>query len=346
MNARTRFLNMAAVAAFLLSASGCVCVVGGGGGGTSGDITFLWTFNSRTCAELQEITQVTIQMPGQTLQSNGQYDCITGGTAGIKLLNFRPGTYTYAIQGRNASGVVLYEGGGTVKVNGNVTVNVDLQPSATAPGAATVTWTFPPNGASNMPNCAQAGVVNVIINVDDSTVPSTVSCDAGFMTSGVVVKDLLAGQHTIDLTAVDASGFAYYRKRSTLTIVAGATVSSAYSFDWAVGSLPLKWNLNDGTYDQTCQQAGITEVYINMKDTLDQFVYQGAGVNVPCDDNGLQGTNFVYFPSGTYRIYIQANAPASVLYQSNITSPPSLTVTAGAFPVVDSSTPIITVTRQ
>ncbi len=342
MNARNRFLFLAAAAAVFMSATGCVCVVEGR---QRGDITFLWSFGGRSCLEVPNVTQVRIAIPNQTLQNDGVYPCLVNNTAGIVLQNFRAGTYSYTIEGLTAGGATVYSAQGSVIVNGNVTETVDLSPVAGAPGNALITWTFPPNGSFSNPNCSQAGVVNVDIRIDNGA-PQRVACASGFGTTGVQLNDVAAGAHTIDLAASDASNFYYYRKISSLTIVAGSTVSSAYSFEWGVGSLPMKWTFTNGSVAQTCAQAGIAQVNIVLENSATgDRPYGTQGQDVPCEASGVQGTLFPYLYPAGYKVYLQALGTGGALYRSNFTTPPVLSVAAGAFPQVDASTTVIQLFR-
>lgn len=320
--------------------------LGGGGGSTAqpGNITFLWTLNGGACAQHTEVASVTVTIPGQTLANGGVYPCSTSGADGITLTNFAAGAYTYTVEAKSAASTPLFRATGSTTVNGDVTVNVDLAPVAGAPGAVQVSWTFPPNGASTTPTCAQAGVATVALGVDGAT-PADQPCSAGAGGNSVLLQNLTAGVHSIELYGRDTNAFTYYRKASTFTIVGGTTASAAYGFDWAVGSLPLKWVLNDGTFDLTCAQAGVSQVRIDLQDSAGNYVYGSNGVVVPCEAAGTQGTLFQYLTADTYRVYLQATTGVTN-YESNLTTPPSIAVTAGAFPVVDGSTASITLVRQ
>ncbi|MEW6432039.1 MAG: hypothetical protein AB1730_11080 [Myxococcota bacterium] len=342
MSARVRFLSMAAAAVAVMSASGCVCVTNGA---SRGDVTFLWSFNGRQCALVPNVTQVTIQIPGQTLQNGGVYPCVTQGTAGITLLNFRAGTYSYSIQGRNNAGAVLYEASGSFVVDGNVTVTVDLAPSPNAPGAAAITWRFPPSSAAQQPTCNQAEgpIVAVLIRVDGDTVGQEFNCADGDIRAnpaipGVIFPNLTVGTHTVDLAARDINNFYYYRKVSTFTVVAGGTTDNEFTFDWGVGALPMKWTFNNGVTQVDCAQAGITSVTVQLRDSAQNDLYPGAGVQVPCQTGGVQGTRFPFLYPDTYRVYLQATGTGGVLYSTNFNTPPTAAVSAGQFPAIDVST--------
>ncbi|MCC6335425.1 MAG: hypothetical protein IT380_15720 [Myxococcales bacterium] len=313
---------------------------------SGGDVTFFWTFNGQSCAMVPSVTQVTIQIPGQTLPSSGTFPCLNGGVNGIVLVGIRDGAYTYAIQGRNSAGAILYQLTGNLTVNGNVTVNADLAVAPGAPGDAQFTWRFPATATVAMPTCAQAEgpIVKVLIRIDGDAVGQEFDCSAGDVrasptATGVIFPGLTAGNHTIDLAARDANNFYYYRKLSNFTVVAGSTTANEYTFDWGVGALPIKWTFNNGTTQVDCAQAGISTVTVQLRDSQDQDLYPGSGVQVPCLSSAVQGTRFPFLYPDTYKIYLQATGTAGVLYTTNFTTPPTGMVAAGQFPLLDSTAP-------
>lgn len=350
MSPKVRFLSMALAASALMSASGCICVTNGGA--QRGNVNILWTFNGRSCALVPDVTQVSIQIPGQTLQNGGIYNCVgDNGVAGIMLEDFRPGTYSYSMQGRNSAGAVLYEANATFVVDGDITVNVDLAPSSTAPGAAQFTWRFPATATVSMPTCAQAEgpIVKVLIRVDGDTVGQEFDCSAGDIranpaATGVVFPALTVGQHTIDLAARDQNNFYYYRKISNFTVIAGGTTDNELTFDWGVGSLPMKWTFNNAGTQVDCAAAGISQVVIQLRDSQGNDLYQGSGTPVPCTTAGVQGTRFPFLYADTYQVFLQATGTAG-LYTTNFTTPPTGSVTQGQFPDISISTQTFVMSR-
>lgn len=348
MNSRNRFLKLAVTGLALMAASGCVCVThggGGGGGSTSGNVTLLWTFGGHKAFEVTSVTKVVVTIPGQTLQNGGVYLPTNGSADGIVLLNFKSGTYTCDVKGVTDANVVLYQATGTFTVNGDVIVKVDMSPVSGAPAYAYVTWTFPPTSLSNTPNCSQAnGVTRVSIAIDNGA-PQYVDCAAGFGTSGVLITSTV-GTHTIDLAAADSTGFYYFTKHAQLPpLTAGGAVSADYSFEWAVGSLPLAWSFISGSTTYSCAVAGISQVRIDLYDSQNAPVYDAVnGLLLPCSSGGIQGTQLPYLYGGTYRISIQAyGGGGTMLYRSSQTVWPTGTVIPGQFPPVTSNTPAINV---
>ena len=262
MTVHSRFLTSHIAAAALVSSTGCIFTTTPSG--TPGDITFTWKFGNRQCFEVPEVSQVAIRIPGQTLQNQGVFPCLNSGTAGIKLLNFRAGTYSYTVSGQNASGTVIYETTGTLVVNGDVAVAVDLQPTSAATGSVYVTWTLP---AGTPVTCQYLASVDITI---DNGQPQAVACSAGGTTPGVLLQNLQVGTHTIDLSARDSTGLFYYRATNSFSVFAGGASTQQFSLGWIVGSAPVKWSFNNGTTIVNCAQAGISEVGITLRDAQNQ----------------------------------------------------------------------------
>lgn len=326
--------KIAALALLMLTQAGCIFVPwgggggGGGGGGVAGDVTFTWSFDGRTCAAAG-VSTVAIAIDGESLQNNGVYSCLTDNYPGIQLNNFRPRTYTYSIVGRGYSGEDLYEFAGTFTVNGDVRVTVDLDRVVQSTNVAYLAWTFPPNGASSNPSCSQAGVTTVYVSIDGAAEYS-VACTAGWSTTGVQTQVLSVGSHSIDLSAVDSSGYRYYAKRSTLLVQAGTPVLNTYALDWAVGGAAVAWTLVDGTVARTCAQAGITQVTVNFQDTTSgALLYGMAGDVQPCTAGAVK---YDFLTPGRYKVLIEGAGSGGSLYTSNTTlGAPEVTITAGVF---------------
>lgn len=317
------------------------CVIRPGPGSSPGDVTFLWSFGTGQygCAVLTEVDHVTVDIPGQVLQNNGVYGCTNSGTAGITLLDFRPGTYTYRIQGRSRNDSVLYEGSGSFVVNGLVTVQANLLPTA-VPGDVYLTWRLPEGRG-----CGSTPAVSAVrVRIDQGT-PFEIPCAEGQTQTGALVTALAGGDHQIDLAARDANDFYYYRKASTLTVFPGASSSQDYQLEWAVGGLPVQWIFASGPAWLTCAQAGVNSVFVNLVDPDHHFVYPEPGVEVPCTTGGFPGTDFTWLYPGTYEILFQARGTSNVLYSTNQQVMPTATVVAGVFPPLNDAAPQFVLAR-
>jgi hypothetical protein len=327
MTVHSRFLTSLIAAAFLASGSGCIFTTTPSG--TPGDITFTWTFGGHQCFEVPDVAQIAVQIPGQTLQNNGVYGCLNSNTAGIKLLNFRAGTYTYTISGQNSAGTVIYQATGTVVVNGNVAVPVDLQPTTSATGSAYVTWTLP---AGTPVTCQYLAAVDIAL---DNGAPQSFNCAAGATSPGVLLQGLSVGRHNIDISARDSNGLFYYRTLNTFDVFAGGAGAQQFSLAWIVGSAPVKWSFSNGVTQLTCAQAGVTgDVGITLRDANGDTTFTS-----PCVNGGVQGYQIPYVYYGTYQIFLAATGTGGVIYRSSTTVPPNITVVAGDFPNIDNPNP-------
>jgi hypothetical protein len=336
-------VNARIVAALLMlvASSGCILVPWGGGGGgsgggsggaSSGDVTFTWSFNGLGCVNAG-VSSVAIAIDGETLQNNGVYSCLTEGYPGIRLNDFRARTYTFSIVGYNALNEALYEYAGTFTVNGDISLNVDLDPVVSSSGYAYLQWTFPPNSVSNNPSCTQAGVTHVYISIDGAA-ETAIACASGWNTNpGVQTAALSLGTHTIDLTATDSTGYAYYSKRSTLSVTAAGTIQ-IYDLDWAVGGAAVAWTLVDGSIARTCGQAGVSSVTVNFQDTTSgALLYGTAGDSQPCSAGAVV---YDFLTPGRYNVIVEGVGTGGSLYTSSTTlGTPEITISAGVF--VDSS---------
>ena len=331
MTAHSRFLSNVIALAAVMSASGCICVTTPTG--INGDITFKWSFNGRTCMQSQELSQIVVRIPGQTLQNGGVYPCTTANVDGIKLLNFRPGTYNYTIEAMNTAGTVVFSVASKVAVNGDVTEVVDLKPTAGATGSAYIAWELP---AGTSVTCQYLASIDITIDGASQPVPNT--CSSGlynpsaqtFQGFGVA---LAPGTHSILIDARDANGLYYYRKQGTFTVNVAETTQQLFTLEWLMGTVPLRWTFSNGTSTLTCQQAGVSEVRVIFRDV------SGADLPaqlVPCMLSGFDGyTPYLY--SGTFQVFLDAYGAGGVLYRSSTVAPPQVTAQAGVFPPLSNS---------
>ncbi len=334
---------VACVMAFSFLSSSCVIVAGTG---RAGDITFLWSFNGQSCAFVPQVQTVRVTIPGATLQNNGLYPCFTEGVAGITLLNFRGGTYSYTVEGLDASGRQLYLATGQLFVNGNVTENVNLVPQQGAPSSALISWLLPQNL-----RCNQLGDVannrtatKVLLSVDGQAVQE-VDCNAGNLSgnpsASVQLNNLIGGVHQIDLRAADSTNYVYARATNQFTTTVGGAVSAQFQLNWVVGSLPLQWVFFNQGVLISCAQAQVVNVSINFKNQqTNAWVYANqdgspqSGAQVPCmNASGRQGVVFPFLDAGNYEVFVQGPVTGNpFIYNSSRGSTiPVLQVQAGVF---------------
>jgi hypothetical protein len=315
-------MNTKTLVLFLLvtSLSGCV----NGRGDYSGNVQFTWTLGGLTCSNVPQVTSIAITIPGEVLQNNGVFPCLTNNYPGIVLHDFLPGTYRFTIQALNAYGTTLYAGDGSFTVNGDVLVRVDLSPTSAAGTSAYLTWSFPPNSQSSNPTCSQAGVDVVDVTIDQVT--QRYNCSAGQAQPGVVSGPLNPGTHSIVLAASSQSmGYPYYRMVSSLQTTAGTPVSAAYGLQWAVGGVSIQWLINGSD----C--SNLPSVFVNFSDSNGNFLYPGSGDRQNCSD-GLapsRAIRYDFLPSGNYSLILQGLASGGVLF-TNSPYPP-VAIAAGVF---------------
>ncbi len=89
---------------------------------------------------------------------------------------------------------------------------------------------------------------------------------------------------------------------------------------------------NAGVYP--CSQAGVSDVYINFVDAQGNLVYGTQGDPKPCTSAGVE---YPFLKPGTYSVRMVAAGTNNRLYESNYTSPPTVTAVAGQFAAMSSA---------
>ena len=269
-----------------------------------------------------------IAISGETLENNGVFPCLVNGDPSIILKNFKGKTYSYTIDAIGYANERLFTRSSSFKVDGNIKVTADLTAVAGSTSYGYLTWTFPAMVGAPNPDCATAGVSDVLVSIDGAA-EEKIPCALGFGTNPGVQTPLLApGQHTIVLTGVDSVGYAYYRAYSTLTTTSANPVAATYALPWAVGGTAVKWTITDGSIGQDCAMAGVTDVYINFVDSGGNLVYGSLGDKKPCSSAGVE---YPFLKPGTYEVRIDAAGTGNRKYRSNYTTPPLVTIVAGQF---------------
>jgi len=316
-------MNIKTVALFLSLASLSACV--STNGPSIGNIQFTWTFTGLTCSQVPQVASVAITIPGEVLQNNGVYPCLTSNYNGIVLHDFLPGDYSFTIQGLDARGNPLYANSGTFHIDGDIQVIVDLQPTAAAPSYAHLSWTFPPLSGIPNPSCAQAriGVVDVTI---DQGAPTRYACADGQTQPGVVSVPMSIGTHTITLAASSADvnyGYPYYKLISTVTTTSTTPVyPPAYQLPWVVGGVAVQWDINGGNCGP------ISTIYVNFMDPSGNLLYGPSGDPQNCGGGLFSAIRYDYLPSGNYFLTLQGSYGGTVY--TNTPYPP-VTINAGFF---------------
>ena len=214
-----------AVIAVLSLAFGSACRVAPAA--QAGNVTFAWSFYGYRCSQDPDIQSVRVTIPGESLQNNGIYPCSANGSDGIVLYDFAPGTYSYTLDAIDYSGNIIYSGGGTFAVNGNVLVQIDLTPTRQAPSWAHLSWHFPEQSGAARP-CDERRVAKMGVWIDDQP-PAFLACADGLSDPGVRSMTLAAGSHAISIKALGEDSSVLYSAESTLTTYAGDPVSAHFS---------------------------------------------------------------------------------------------------------------------
>jgi len=308
-------MNTKTVALFLslASLSGCVS----SNGPYSGDITFTWTFTGLTCSQAPQVASVAITIPGEVLQNNGVYPCLTNNYGGIVLHDFLPGDYSFTIQGLDARGNPLYAASGTFHINGSIQVPVDLQPTASY---AYLNWSFPANAT-----CAQARVDAVDVTIDQGA-PTRYACADGQTQQGVLSVPLSIGTHTITLAASSAEvnhSYPYYKLVNAALTTSATPVAAAYLLPWVVGGVAVQWDFISGS----CTT--VPTIYVNFLDQFSNPLYGPNGDPQTCV-GGLfpSAIRYDYLPSGSYFLTLQGSY-AGTVYTN--TPYPQVIISAGVF---------------
>lgn len=315
-----------------LSLGGCIIYENpghGGGGYTNppasalpGDLTLSWSFGGRSCAQIPEVRSVVVSIPGEGLENGGVYSCRSGGFDGIRLADFAPGFYSFSVRALGYASEELFSASGSFRIDGSVSVGVDLLPVFGPNSYAYVFWSLP-GGQS----CSQAGIETVVMSIDGGAFESH-RCEDGMYQPGVRTPMLSAGRHSIEIWALDDWGYDWFFAQSELETWVAAPIAAEYSLRWSVGGVALSWQLTDGAFGESCYGAGIDTVYIDLEDMDGNLVFSGSSDMLPCDS----GPALYVLAPGVYRVFISATGPWGALYESNTRNPPVVTVTAGVFP--------------
>ena len=95
------------------------------------NLTFTWTFAGKSCLQTLEVTKVVITLKTSAgvlvhLPNDGYYPCNNGAIDGMRLTNFRPDSYDWALDAVDFSGKVVYSATGKVDALLNASVVADL----------------------------------------------------------------------------------------------------------------------------------------------------------------------------------------------------------------------------
>ncbi|MFN7132170.1 MAG: hypothetical protein ACK4N5_08810 [Myxococcales bacterium] len=287
-----------------------------------GHITFKWNFEGRGCLDVPEVQHVRVVIPNETLDNNGYFPCNSGGTDGIKLLDFAPGSYNFTIDGVDANNKTIYTISGTLNVNGDITVPVTL----TRVGArerVQLFWTF----GKAKKGCAAAGVDEVWVrfaNGEQVTRPcNEVDPLTNRQVEGVSISQIDAGTYPVSLQGVirvarqgQPGVFdrqVWYAATLNIPVVAGAANNYNVNLDDVAASVNYIPKFGDG---RNCTSAGAQTIWVALFDKANRPV--GTPAIFECVKVETAGITWDYLPAaddfdqqaqlwrGTYTIQMEA----------------------------------------
>ena len=312
-----------------------------------GGLTVGWTFAGGNCMGAA-VEQVRIAIAGEPLQQD-TFDCQSGL---VTFSDFFPGTYNVTVQGLDASQAVTWTGTRSVRLDGDVSVTVDLQPVSQDNAVYYFSWTLDPatGDPGQVPLCGPGQTLDkVAIFIDDLT-QSLGSYDCAQGTNGnvVITPYVTAGQHTVVLLAFNSQeNLTAYAETDALQlnfVTGGQGASQTVPLHWNVGGLSVGWApyASQGDYPnnpQPCAQTGIADLVLGLHSTTgDQFFSLGNQCNASVVlNNAYSGTLTPYIdacgPGGTPGNCGAQGNGAAVIYQENagLVNPPTITVQPGVF---------------
>ncbi len=253
-----------------------------------GTLQLIWSFNGGQGCNTAGVNKVVVQISGGNY-SFYCYDPVSG-VPGATLTNVIAGTQAVTLTGYSGN-VAVYRWSGPLLVYGGTfnTYNIDLPyiNGGTGPGPSqsnvTFLWTFA--GQS----CSQAGVSSVNIAVQDpinGNVNSTQPCTLQGV-DGAVVNSFAAGTYSFTLSGLNGFGQSQFRATGAATVNGRAPIT--VHVDLQPGTPPLVGPggavvaLNFA--GQSCAQAGVSEVYADLRDLKGNVASQSS---VPC--SGFSGS--------------------------------------------------------
>ena len=301
--------SILAPAAALLLLSGCVIhadskepapvpAVGG-------DITFLWSFAGKTCAQAPEVNWVRVVLEGgagvEALPNDGYYRCNWDGWDGVKLTDFRAGTYNYTVDAVDSGDLVVYTATGTLSVNGPVQVPVNLNPTMIR-GEMEVFWSF----GREAKGCAQAGITTtdpvstVKVSVNNEP-PYEMPCTYGQQSA--VYTDLAPGTYSVKIEGYIGDRLWYRGLRSVTVSGQGGSYQLPVQLDAVAAGATFAPVMGDGVTAFDCASTGTTALQIQLWDSKDQcfpadpLAPGGCGFNGSCAAFATNGFYFDYMPA-------------------------------------------------
>lgn len=305
------------------------------GSSQRGAMTVSWTFGGGSCSGAA-VEQVRIAIAGEPL-SQDTFDCRSGVAS---FTDFYPGTYNVTVQGLDSTQAVTWTGSKSVRVDGDVSVRVDLQPVSAQNAVAYLSWSFAPS-TGQAPQCGPGQRIDSVeILIDNVDTQLAYNCGDGLGANQVVTPYLAPGQHVLQLVAFNAADGVTFPFATTdpLTInfATGQATAQALTMRWQVGGLAMSW----GAYPSlaayqanpnqslACASTGIASVSVFLADRSDPS--SGSQFSPYTCASGALLDNA---PAGQWLPFVAGfDGAGKVLYfQDDQAVPQTVTVTAGRF---------------
>ncbi len=304
-------------------------------GGRVGAITVSWTFAGGSCSGAA-VEQVRIAIAGEPLDQD-IFDCRSGLAT---FSNFYPGTYNVTVQGLDASQAVTWTGSKSMRVDGDVSVQVDLQPVSGQNAVAYLSWSFDPS-TGPAPQCGPGQRMDYVgIFIDNVDTGLAYNCGDGLGVNQVITPYLSPGTHVLQLLAfngVDGIDFPFASTDPiNVNFVTGQATAQSLTMHWQVGGLAMSWAAYpDLASYQANRNQPLTCVSTQIA-TVELFL---ADPNNP--SNGEQFSGFTCSsgalldnaPVGTWLPFVAGYSSGGALlyFQDDQNVPQTVTVVAGHF---------------
>ncbi|WP_141323754.1 hypothetical protein [Myxococcus sp. AB025B] len=240
----------------------------------------------------------------------GRFDCEAGSRGNaIKSLYVDPGEHNVIMVALDSRLRAVYEHNGRLTTHYGAPTSYIGSMRSTATGV-TLGWEFQ-DGPSRF-NCSQAGVTHVELRIDGGPW-ERFSCSAGSAGATITNTNLGAGNHDLQLVAVDAQNNPWYYYTGSFSVPSGGSANVLASL-WVIGGASIKWELRAGGAALSCSQAGINDVAINFRDVFTgELVYGIVGDVHGCNDAPVV---FEFLRPGRYQVEMFARANNGVEYRS------------------------------
>jgi hypothetical protein len=281
-----------------------------------GDITFLWSFDTdgKSCLQATDVYSIHVTVENaagqrEQLDNDGFYRCNPGGTDGITLRNFAPGTYSFTVDGLDGRQMALYTASGTVHVNGSVTVPIRLN-RVVVQGTVQVFWTFGGKGCSDATSLAGVDGIAQVRVFFGNEAPVNIPCVQNDPRTGQPVMGAAftrdPGTYTVRIDSLTVHGTetrVWYSGTQAVLVTRGQTTNVAMDLPAAaapgVNFVPRLGA--GGTLAYDCAATLTTTLFIKLTDST------GASSEFAndCAAYAAGGFHWDYLPAGLWTVTIE-----------------------------------------